>query len=322
MPVPGDDDTHEWTGYVPFDKLPSLYDPTSGIIATANGRITPDAYPYQLSIEWMSPYRTQRLYKLLGEPKKFTPADMLAIQSDIVSPFDRFCAERFVYSIDHTPTASKRAKEAAELMRNWDGTMSVDSAAATIAVYSRDKLKEMLLKAKLGDDWTLYRWFPEPVWLEEVLTHQPERWLPGGFNNYDQLLTAAVDATVSDPSATHVLSVWRWGKVHRVDVTHPFWSHFPILKKTAGTGSQPWSGDENTIKQVTKQFAPSERLTVDFSNLDESTLDIVNGQSGDIFDDHYNDQWDAYYHGQTFPLPFSPEAVHHAGVHRLTLEPQ
>ena len=39
-------------------------------------------------------------------------------------------------------------------MRNWDGTMDVDSAAATIAVYSRDKLKEMLLKAKLGDDWT------------------------------------------------------------------------------------------------------------------------------------------------------------------------
>ncbi len=74
--------------------------------------------------------------------------------------------------------------------------------------------------------------------------------------------------------------------------------------------------------QVATRFAPSERLTVDFSDLDESTLDIVNGQSGDIFDDHYNDQWDAYYHGRTFPLPFSPEAVHHAAAHRLTLEPQ
>jgi|HubBroStandDraft_4_1064222.scaffolds.fasta_scaffold05740_2 penicillin amidase len=322
VPVPGDDDAHEWTGYVPFDKLPSIYDPPSGIIATANGRITPDDYPYPLSIEWMSPHRTQRLYKLLSEPKKFTPADMLTIQTDVVSPFDRFCAERFVYSIDHTPKASKRAKEAAELMRNWDGTMDVDSAAATIAVYSREKLKEMLLKAKLGDDWTMYRWFPEPVWLEEVLTHEPERWLPGGYNSYDQLLTAAVEAAVTDPGAAHALSLWRWGRVHRMDVTHPFWSHFPILKKTAGTGSQPWPGDENTIMQVATRFGPSERLTVDFSDLDESTLDIVNGQSGDIFDDHYNDQWDAYYHGRTFPLPFSPEAVHHAAAHRLTLEPQ
>lgn len=321
-PVEGWDDTYSWTGYVPFDKLPTVFDPPSGIIATANGRITPDDYPYPLSMEWMSPYRTQRLYSLLSEPKKFTPADMLAIQTDVVSPFDRFCAERFVYSIDHTPGASKRAKEAAELLRNWDGTMDVDSAAATIAVYSRDKLEEMLLKAKLGNDWTLYRWFPEPVWLEEVLTHQAARWLPDNYANYDQLLTAAVEAAVSDPKAPHVLSMWRWGRVHRVEVTHPFWSHFPILKKTAGTGSQPWSGDENTIKQVTTKFAPSERLTVDFSNLDESTLDIVNGQSGDIFDDHYNDQWDAYYHGRTFPLPFSPGAVHHASRHQLTLEPQ
>ena len=322
VPERGEDDTHEWTGYVPYDKLPSIYDPPSGVIATANGRVTPDDYPYQLSIEWMSPFRTQRLYKLLGEPKKFTPADMLAIQTDVVSPFDRFCAERFVYSIDHTPKASKRAKEAAELMRNWDGTMGVDSAAATIAYYSREKLKEMLLRAKLGEQWPEYRWFMEPVWLEDVLTHQPERWLPGGYASYDQLLTSAVEAAVSDPGTPHVLSMWKWGHVHRIDLKHPFWSHFPILKKGAGTGSQTWSGDENTIKQVAKEFAPSERLTVDFANLDGSTLDIVNGQSGNIFDEHYNDQWDAYYHGTTYALPFSPEAVERAAKHHLRLEPE
>ncbi len=38
VPVPGDDDAHEWTGYVPNDKLPSVYDPPSGILASANGR--------------------------------------------------------------------------------------------------------------------------------------------------------------------------------------------------------------------------------------------------------------------------------------------
>ena len=322
VPEPGDDDSHEWTGYVPYDKLPSVYDPPSGILATANGRVTPDDYPYQLSVEWMSPYRTQRLYKLLGEPKKLTPADMLAIQTDVISPFDRFCAERFVYSVDHAPKSLKRAKEAAELMRNWDGSMDVDSAAATIAYYSREKLTEMLLHGKLGEDWTQYHWFLESVWLEDVLTHQPERWLPGGFANYDQLLTSAVESAVADPSAPHVLSQWRWGRVHRIDLKHPFWSHFPILKKGAGTGSQPWSGDEFTLKQVSKTFAPSERLTVDFANLDATTLDIVNGQSGNIFDDHYNDQWSAYYNGTTFALPFSPAAVQRAAAHHLTLEPQ
>jgi len=322
LPVPGDDDAHEWTGYVPYDKLPSVYDPPSGIIATANGRVTSDGYPYELSIQWMSPYRTQRLYKLLNAPKKFTPADMLAIQTDVVSSFDRFCAERFVYGVDHTAHASARAKSAAELMRNWDGTMDVDSPAATIAVFSREKLKELLLQPRLGAEWQDYKWFMSSVWLENVLDHQPPRWLPPGYSGYDELLTRAVEEAVDDASATRALSLWKWGRVHRVDIQHPFWSHFPILKKGAGTGSLPLSGDEETIKLVAPHFGPSERLTVDFSNLDGTTLDIVNGESGNIFDEHYNDQWHAYYHGRTFVLPFSQDAVQRAGAHHLRLEPQ
>jgi penicillin G amidase len=322
VPEPGDDDAHEWTGYVPYDKLPSVYDPRSGIIATANARVTPDNYPYQLSTEWMPPYRSQRIYKLLGEPKKFTPEEMLAIQIDVISPLDRFCAERFVYAIDHTAKASAPAKAAADLMRKWDGAMDTDSAAATIAFVSRRNLEELLLKAKLGDQWREYRWFMQPVWLENVLEQQPPRWLPPGYANYDELLTAAVEAAVTDAGASHPLSAWRWGRVHRVDITHPFWSHFPVLKRTAGTGPVAMSGDDQTIKQEAPPLGPSERLTVDFADLDASTLNIVNGQSGDIFDDHYNDQWDAYYHGQTFPLPFSEEAVQRAAAHHLRLEPQ
>jgi penicillin G amidase len=321
VPVPGDDDSHAWTGYVAYDKLPSVYDPASGIIATANGRVTPDGYPYPLSIEWGSPYRTERIYKLLNTKKKLTPADMLAIQTDIVSAFDRFCAERFVYAVDHVSTASRRAKSAADLMRNWDGTMATDSAAPTVAYFSRKKLEELLLKPKLGDDWKQYRWFMRPVWLENILSHQPARWLPEGYADYDALLTAAVEGAVSDAEAPHALATWRWGRVHRADIKHPFWSNFPILKRAAGPGPQPLAGDGETVKQVSAHFGPSERLTVDFSDLDNSTLNIVNGQSGNIFDEHYNDQWNAYYHGTTFSLPFSAAAVQRAGVHHLKLEP-
>jgi len=322
VPEPGDDDSHEWTGYVSFDKLPSVYDPPSGIIATANGRATPDNYPYELSIEWMPPYRTQRIYRLLSAPKKFAPADMLTIQTDVTSALDRFCAERFVYAIDHIPKASARAKAAADLMRNWDGTMSTDSIAATIAFASRHSLQRMLLQAKLGDDWREYRWFMAPVWLENVLAHQPPRWLPQAYANYDELLTAAVESALSDASAAHVLSSWRWGRVQRLDIKHPFWSHFPVLKRAAGPGSVPIAGDDQTVQQEAPPLGPSERLTVDFSDLDASTLDIVNGQSGDIFDPHFNDQWDAYYRGLSFPLPFSETAVRQAAEHHLRLEPR
>ncbi len=323
VPVPGDTDAYEWTGFIPFDEMPRVFDPPSGIIATANGRVSPDGYPYSMSIEWDSPYRTERIYKLLSQPKKYTPADMLAIETDVVSELDRFCAERFVYAIDHTPRASERAKAAADIMRSWDGNMTTDSAAPSIAYFSRGKLNELLLQPKLGEDWKEYtHWFMGPVWLESVLSHQPPHWLPAGYTNYDEVLTAAVEAAISDSKTPKSLNLWTWGRVHQVDIKHPFWSNFPILKRAAGPGPQPLSGDGLTVKQVGKQFGPSERFTANLADLDNSTLNIVNGQSGNIFDEHYNDQWDAYYNARTFKLPFSHEAVQGAAQHHLKLEPQ
>ncbi len=101
LPENGSDNTHEWTGYIPFDKLPSIYNPPSGIIATANGRITPDGYPYSISSGWEAPWRTARIYRVLESGKKFSSGDMLALQTDIYSDADRFFAERFVYGVDH-----------------------------------------------------------------------------------------------------------------------------------------------------------------------------------------------------------------------------
>ena len=101
LPENGSDNAHEWTGYIPFDKLPRAYNPPSGIIATANSRITPDGYPYSISTGWEAPWRSARIYRVLESGKKFSSADMLALQTDIYSEADRYFAERFVYSVDH-----------------------------------------------------------------------------------------------------------------------------------------------------------------------------------------------------------------------------
>src|SRR5512146_1608885 len=118
VPVSGADGKHDWTGYVPFDKLPAVYNPPGGVIATANARITPDGYPYLLATQWFPPYRTQRIYHVLQSGaqagKKFSAADMLALQTDITSEYDRFFADRFVYAIDHSSKATQRAHEAAD----------------------------------------------------------------------------------------------------------------------------------------------------------------------------------------------------------------
>ena len=329
LPVSGADDAHEWTSYIPFEKLPSIYNPPSGVIGTANGRITPDDYPYPVSMEWEAPWRTARIYHVLESGRQFSSADMLALQTDIQSEHDLFVAERLVYAIDHAAKPSARVKQAAELMRGWDGRMSAVSAAPTIAENSIHELRRLLLEPKLGsatgDDtalsWKSYSWEMRSVWLENILLHRPKRWLPEKYSSYDELLTAAVDAAVNSADVPKELASWRWGVFNALEIQHPVLGKIPVIKAWSGPGVQEQSGSGYTVKAVTRQHGPSERFTANLADLDRSTLNIVTGQGGNFLSPYYMDQWKAWYLGTTFTLPFSAKAVDAAKAHRLVLEP-
>ncbi len=337
LPVSDVDNVHEWTGYIPFEKLPSIYNPPSGIIATANGRITPDGYKYSISMEWEAPWRTARIYHVLESGRKFSAADMLALENDIQSEPHLFAAERFVYAVDHAAKASARAKQAADLMRNWDGRMVASAAAPTIAEVSMQELRRLLLEPRLGgapDDlkggsrnqeeilsWRTYRWEMRSVWLENVLLHHPQRWLPAKYPNYDELLTAAVEAAVNRPGSPKELASWRWGAYNAVAIQHPVLGKIPLLNRWSGPGQQEQSGGAYAVKAATRTHGPSERFTANMADLDQSTLNLVTGESGNFLSPHYMDQWRAWYEGTTFTLPFTQKAVEATRAHVLVLEP-
>ena len=327
LPVSGADDAHEWVSYIPFEKLPSIYNPPSGIIATANGRITPDRYPNSISMEWEAPWRTARIYHVLESGRSFSEADMLALETDIHSDPDLFAAERFVYAVDHASKASDRAKQAADLLRSWDGLMQASSAAPTITESAINKLMYLLLEPKLGNatgsglSWKTYHWEMRSVWLENILLHHPKRWLPEKYPNYDELLTAAVEAAVSDPAAPKDLSQWKWGAFNAVQIQHPILGKIPIVKYWSGPGVKEQSGSGYTVKAVTRYHGPSERFTANLADLDQSTLNLVTGEAGNFLSPYYMDQWKAWYGGTTFALPFSEKAVQSAKTHQAVLEP-
>jgi penicillin amidase len=333
LPASGADNAHEWTSYIPFDKLPNIYNPPSGVIATANGRITPDDYPNSISMEWEAPWRTERIYHVLESGRQFSAADMLALQMDIHSEAGLFAAERFVYAVDHASKPSPRTKQAADLMRSWDGRMQASSAAPTITESAIRELRRLLLEPKLGIapvdpakesegfNWKSYSWEMRSVWLENVLLHRPKRWLPEKYPNYDELLTAAVDAAVNGLNTPKDLTSWRWGAFNAVEIQHPILGKIPLIRNWSGPGVQEQSGSGYTVKAVTRHHGPSERFTANLADLDQSTLNLVTGQSGNFLSPHYMDQWNAWYEGTTFTLPFSAKAVDGAKTHRLLLEP-
>lgn len=332
LPVDGSDNAHEWTGYIPFDKLPSMLNPPSGIIGTANGRISPDGYPYSISVEWEAPWRTDRIYRVLSSGRKFSAADMLGLEMDIYSELDHFVADKVVEAVDHgkIKPVSLRARTAIDILRDWNGQMSANSSAPTIASHARDELMRLLLEAKLGAvpvdgtdsglNWKSYHWMMETAWLENVLLERPQRWLPSEFANYDELLAAVVEATVKD--APEEIDSWRWGPENSVTIQNLVLGKIPIVRRWAGPGTQPQSGSEYTVKAAGRDYGPSERFTADLANFDSSTLNVVTGNAGNFLSPYYMDQWQAWYTGYTFALPFSKSAVDKAAAHRLMMQPK
>lgn len=333
LPEDGSNNDHEWTGYIPFEKLPSVFNPPSGIIATANSRVTPNGYPYSISVEWEAPWRSSRIYRVLEAGKKFSAADMLALQTDVYSEADRYFAERFVYAVDHAKGPSARAKSAADILRQWDGRMMGTSAAPMIAVRSEEELIRLLLEPKLGPlpkdpvqakstlSWKSYSWMMQSIWLDNVVQHQPKRWLPDAYPNYDELLTAAVDAAVNRSEAPQDLNMWLWGNFNTIEIQDPVLGEIPLLRRWSGTGLHPQSGSGYTVKAVSRTHGPSERITVDLSNLDQSTLNLVTGEGGNFGSAYYLDEWNAWYNNTTFPWPYSAQAIKQARAHEIKLEP-
>jgi penicillin G amidase len=314
------DSEHEWQGYVAFEQLPTVLDPDTGIVATANARITPDDYPYPLALNWDAPYRNERIWKWLSSHAKLTPADMLTLQTDTYSEVDRELAQRFAYAIDRSSAANAKLHQAADLMRSWDGVITTGSVAAEIVDATRQALWPLVLEPKLGSDWVLYDWQSKNFVQEEMVEKTPREWLPANYKSWDDLIAAAVEKGMVDHHAPAQLGNWTYGSQHVIDVKHPLYAMIPFFKWTS-TGPHQLAGDETTLDHVRGLLGASQRLTVDWSNVDGSTENIVMGESGDPLSPYFLDQFPYWYTGKTFAMPFSQAAVDEVTKHTMRLIP-
>ena len=126
-------------------RYPPLWTQRTGSSRPANARVTPDDYPYRLTNDWADPYRVERLTHLLAGRSGLTPADMLRFQTDVHSDVNMVLAQRLAYAVDHADpkvlgAEVARLHSAADLLRDWNGEMSVDSAPAAIVAAVRKAL--------------------------------------------------------------------------------------------------------------------------------------------------------------------------------------
>ena len=322
VPVPGDTDDYEWTGYIPFEQLPQALNPESGLIVTANARVTgPDYKPF-LTDRWEEPYRTARIFDLLQGRHDLRPEDMLKVQNDTYSYPHMFLAEQLSAAAKSVPPKDARAQRLIQQLKDWNGIANADSVEVSFLQAVRRSLMEMILEPYLGNNTDLYEW-RSMAFLQKVLTERPAKWLPPSCKSYDELLTSAADRAVSKLAAqtnSQRPTDWPWKRFNSLQMLHPM-GQTGILKLLFSISDKPQSGTVYSVRAASKRHGPSERFVANPANWDDSILLITSGESGQLGSSHYTDQFSFWYEGKPIVLPFSDAAEKSTRKHTLTLKP-
>ncbi len=316
-PVDGSSGEFEWEGFIPFEQLPSSYNPPSGVIVTANQNPFPANYTYAVGGNFTSPYRADQIAHLLAVKRGgWTADEMLGIQKDVYSAFCDILARQAVAAYDRRGGDRAGLAPAISVLRSWKGQMEIGSAAPVITMLfyehllhafgdraSAGKGLEYDPPMRSGGDSVQMA----PAAVEQLLRARPKDW----FGDYDELVLRTLSDAVEEGRRMWGRNVekWDWGQANRLVVEHPVLSRLPLVGGYFNIGPVPQSGSTTSVKQTTRRMGPSMRMTVDFAALDRSWLNLVAGESGHALSRHYKDQWGAYYYGRSFRMEFEKVAV-------------
>ena len=308
VPLDGASGECEWRGLIPFEELPHVYNPPSGMIVTANQNPFPAEYAWPVDGRFGSNYRARQIGARLGSREKWKAADMLAVQKDVYSASLHFVTGQLVSAFDKKSRAKAEAnapqvRGAIDILRPWNGQMEKGTAAPMLALLTYNHIRDAVAeRASPGHSANYETSYLAPEMVERLLREHPAGW----FADYDVLLLKSLNEAIADGEKLQgsKISRWDYGQYNDLRVENPVFGALPVIGHYFNIGPASMSGSPTTVKQTTRRLGPSMRMIVDLSNLDGSLMNITTGESGHELSRHYMDQWDSYYAGQSFPMQF------------------
>ena len=301
VPVDGAQGNFEWQGFIPFEQLPSAFNPPAGMIVTANQNPFPADYPYPVNGNFAPYYRSAQIRAMLSARSGWKPEEMATVQKDVYSAFGHFLAGALVAAYDKHKPADPALADSITLLRGWNGQMEYEQAAPLLATLAYQHLRKAILEAASKDSAS-YEYPIAPAAIEKLLRTRP----PGWFADYDEALLKSLADAVEEGQRMQGPrpSKWVYGKNTELTISNPIIHAVPLVGKYFDIGPAPMSGAPTTVKQTTRRLGPSMRMAADLSDWEKSRLSLVIGQSGQILSRHYRDQWETYYVGSSFPMPY------------------
>ncbi len=327
IPFDGSTSKHDWTGYVPFDEMPYVYNPEKGYISNGNNKTIDDDYPYYISRYWADPSRGEQIDRRLKVNSKLGVEDMKSILNEITSPFAQEYSTLF--NKNYTQGFTDKGDIMYNILNGWDGVESIDSDATVVfhAIYIQ--LIQNLFQDELqsfGDDSfeTFYSLKyirslairsifdgEATLWVDNVLTSKKETLndiVNQSFDNAHDFLTK----NYGNPKEL------TWGDVHQVTYRHRLNGDLLVKRfinfstgpfPMAGSGMTPRAASYSVSDPFDVRAGSSMRRVIDFSDFDNGFSILPTGQSGVFKSPHYTDQTLLYNKGEFKSFKFSESVI-------------
>lgn len=331
VPVPGWTGEYDWIGTVPFEDLPTSVDPDTHYVATANNRVVDETYPHYIG--GGTPWRAWRIETMLRERDDFD-----------VAGFQRMQLDRQTMA---APMLSKALEELdvdedldryAQLLRDWDGVLAPDSAAAAVyqatgTALMRDVssfLADLPAAAVGRSAWAAW---PSPNVLNaitvgdsSILELNPATRDQSWNDVFNRALRAAVEQMRE--SQGDDAAAWTWSGMHRHHFVHNLGREAPgdaiFNLPDVGLG-----GDSTTVfasgvdgRSFQAKSGVSYRMIVDLDDLARSVWVLPPGQVGHPGSPHYGDGVASWLAGDYWSMSTRPEDYAANAESTLVLEPE
>jgi len=312
----GSDSANYWQGFYDFSDNPKSENPPQGYVFSCNHQ--PDTFHGNFHAGYyLTDERARRLDALLNSQPTFNREDLERIALDVTNPHTVVIAQQLLSLIPaNAINRTNNTTAVAGLLRNWQGTHSMDDRAPAIYYMFLYKSMWKMMGDEIGakdfDGFLKTHTIKYSVlpllkndttkWWDDITTPSKE--------TREQIIAAAFEETVNDLTTQFSSDPanWSWGKFHVLEFGHPIGKMKP-MNYFFNVGPIPTAGGMETINNqaflltdkfpVTVLYGPALRRTIDFSRPLNGYSILPSGQSGNPMSRHYDDQALRYADGKS-----------------------
>jgi penicillin amidase len=337
IPVPGWTGEYDWAGYIPFEQLPSIFNPESGFIITANNQVTPESYPYLVTTDWDYGFRAQRIEDLIkANGGLITIDDFKRIQGD-----DLNLNAKNIIDVLNTVDLPEELKTVRDTyLTTWDYHENKSASAALYEAFWWSLVESTLADENMPKEYQpiggsrTYEIFrnliqqSDSAWWDDKSTMDK---IEGRDEIFAKAFEKAVNCEVCVKKFGKDISKWDWTQLHTATFRNGTLgeSGIGIIENIFNRGPIPTTGGESIVNATgwdiydsfEVNWLPSMRMIVDLSDLSNSQTVHTTGQSGHAYHPHYFDMSGLWAGLKYYPMYWDEETIKSTAEGTLILEP-